>query len=324
MTGSKLRAAIIGCGKIGSSFADDPNREKLGVYSHAESYFLSERADLVAVCDVDADLVRACGGRWGCNKTYTDPMEMMANESLDLVSICTPDGTHFDIAMTVLKGAHLKGMLIEKPLSHDAASAKILIQMAADSGVKLAVNYSRRFSENFVKLRKFIGAGGIGSIQVVHGLYTKGLKHNGSHWVDLLRFLAGEVEAATVVTHDVPTEPDPTLDVIYRLGGGGEACLQGLSHHDYSLFEMDILGTKGRVKIEDSGHRFHVFEIVPSNWYAGYFTLEECPKQIEGGMRDVTMNAIENLIDAVQGRGELACPGEDGLRAIQLTDLLSG
>ena len=316
-----LKAAVIGCGKIGSIFADDPNRDKLGVYSHAEAYSLSERAELVAVCDTNIDLARACGERWGVDKVYTNTAELIDRESLDLVSICTPDETHFDVAMMVLKATSLKGLLVEKPLSQDASSAGELIQLAASRSVKLAVNYSRRYSDSFRKLKVYLDSGGIGEIQAIRGFYTKGLKHNGSHWVDLLRFLTGEVELMSVLSATESAEPDPTLDVMYRMSGGGIAVLQGLDHKNFSLFEMDIVGTKGRVKIEDSGHCFSVYDVVPSKWYEGYFTLELANNQIEGGMRDVTLNAVENLIDAVQGKSDLKCSGQQALQAILLTDL---
>ncbi|HLM69345.1 MAG TPA: hypothetical protein VK358_17530, partial [Longimicrobium sp.] len=58
------RAALVGCGMIGSRFADDP-RMRGDVFTHAEAYTRSERTELVAVCDAGAEAAAGCGARWG-------------------------------------------------------------------------------------------------------------------------------------------------------------------------------------------------------------------------------------------------------------------
>lgn len=57
------RAGIVGCGRIGSEFDDDPKRKT--VSTHAGAYSASSDIKLVAASDLDEERLRKCGKRWG-------------------------------------------------------------------------------------------------------------------------------------------------------------------------------------------------------------------------------------------------------------------
>ena len=64
--------------------------------------------------------------------------------------------------------------------------------LARERGVVLGCHYTRRFAPAYRRLAEEVGAGALGRLQHVGGVYVKGLRHNGTHWLDLLRMLAGD------------------------------------------------------------------------------------------------------------------------------------
>ena len=182
-----LNGKRVYCGKIGTEFASDPRIK--GVYTHAGAYVACSDTELVAVCDTNAAKASRCGKRWEVPSVYTDIAHLMEEQSPEIVSICTTDETHAGLIRTVLQTSGVRALLAEKPLALDVPQAQDLVRLAEERGVLLAVNYSRRYSKGHGRIKEMIRSGGIGDIQTVSGLYTKGVLHNGSHWFDSARWL---------------------------------------------------------------------------------------------------------------------------------------
>ena len=314
-----LSATLIGCGKIGSELADDPKVP--GVYTHAAAYSACPGTTLVAVCDADEAKAKACAARWGVARYYSNAAQMLAELRPELVSICTPDATHYSLAKLALSSPNVQAVLVEKPLALSTAEAQELVELAEARDIKLAVNYSRRYSPGHQWLRTWLGTGGLGMIQAVNGYYTKGLLHNGSHWLDLARFLFGDLRVAQVFAPprafagDLPGDPSETL--VLHSTAGVSLTLHGLDAAAYTLFEMDIVGLKGRVRIVDSGHMFETSCVEPSRFYTDYQMLGE-PTRRAGELQDVTLHAVEDLVASVSEARSPLCSGNDALEVLRL------
>jgi predicted dehydrogenase len=308
-------AVLIGCGKIGSVFADDPLVE--GVHSHAGAYSACPSTELVAVCDADPVRLDDCARRWGVAARYGDARALLSEQRPDIVSVCTPDHTHFDLIRLAIETPGVLGVLAEKPLALECAQAEELVTLAKARGVALAVNYSRRYAPGYVELREWIRSGGIGEIQSVGGIYTKGTVHNGTHWFDLARFLVGEI--VEVWGFDVRGEggADPTLDAFLRFESGAGAHLHGCDASAYTLFEMDLIATRGRVRVLESGHVMESHRVVDSPRYTGYRTLA-LDRRADAGFKDVLLHAVKDLVCAVSQGTPPACSGRDGVAALKV------
>jgi predicted dehydrogenase len=313
-----LRAVLIGCGKIGSSFADDPKID--GVYAHAHAYAECEGVQLVGVCDADPHTAAQCGQRWQVSVVYTDYVRMLHELQPDIVSVCTPDASHLDVLQAVLQTDSVKGILAEKPLAASLDGAEQIVSLARARDVRLAVNYSRRYALSHQKLREQLPVR-LGEIQSVNGFYTKGLLHNGTHWLDLLRFLCGPLQllgcypGLSPFDGDLPGDPSPT--VVLQLASGAPAILTGLDAARFSLFEMDIVGSLGRVRLLDSGYRFEWRDVADSQYFSGYRALAH--EVVESaGLQNVTLHALQDLLAACEQRRQPLCSGEDALAAQRL------
>jgi predicted dehydrogenase len=310
------RAAVIGCGLIGSRFARDAGR--IGVFTHAGAYAACERTELAALCDADAALLAEAGRQWKVDALYRDLAGLLAESRPDIVSICTPDDTHATLLKQVLAAPGVKAVFAEKPLATSLPDAREIVALAR--GRVVLLNYSRHFATNHVGLKSLLGSGGIGRIVAVQGVYTKGLRHNGSHWIDLARWLVGEI--ATVQAFDSLREggADPTLDLRLHFQSGATGSLTGLSAGNYSIFEMDILGTEGRVRLSDGGWVVEHSPVECSPHYTGYRTPAPS-KIIPGDMRDVTLRGVNHLTECLDQPGTpLACTVQDGLLTLLVAE----
>lgn len=309
------RAALIGCGKIGSEFDDHPRAE--GVYSHAGAYQACPDTRLVAVCDTDVNKLQRCAQKWGVEKVYADARTMFADARPDIVSICTPDETHYDLLSEALNAFGVQAVLAEKPIAINPEQADSLIKLADERGVLLAINYTRRYSDSFLDLQQFLSSGKIGKILSVSGYYTKGILHNGTHWFDLARFLVGEIVEVCAIGDSIQGE-DPTLDGFIKFASGAKGVLQGCEvSGNVSLFEMDIVGANGRVLITDSGHKIVFHDLIENLHHSSYKSFART-REVEGGLAASMLNAVQDLVHCLNEKQQPRSNGSGAAQALRI------
>lgn len=309
------RAALIGCGKIGSEFDSNPTAK--GVYSHAGAYNACSRTQLAAVCDTDADKLKRAGERWKV-RTFGDARQMLHEIQPDIVSICTPDSTHYAMLRIALASPHIKAIFAEKPLALEPSQAQEIVDEANQRGILVVVNYSRRYSKTYWELKNFLDGGAIGPISAVSGFYTKGIIHNGTHWLDLARFLVGDISQVWGFRAEGEETVDPTLDGVIEFANGVRGTLRGCSFADeVSFFEMDIVGDRGRVTVSASGNNLRFYELSDDSAHAGYKEFRQL-REIDGGLSDVMVIAVEDLVEALTNGEQPRCAGTDALVALKI------
>lgn len=310
-------AVVIGCGLIGAAHAFSSNA---GIYSHTEAYASCPATRLCAVCDTDSGRAAAAGIRWQV-PVYTDAARLYAEIQPQIVSLCTPDHTHASALRQALHAPSVRGILAEKPLAENLSEARALASLAHEKGITLAVNYSRRYAPGHQRLASQLRAGLIGKIVRFHGHYTKGTLHNGSHWFDWIRMLAGDIVSVQGFDYLHETSDDPTLDARIVLANGAVGTLTALDHRLYSLFELELVGTEGRLLLYDSGHNYRLEKIGDSPWYSGYRTLLPF-EDGDAGLRDTLLHAITDLAAAIDENRPPLCNGEDGVSAIAIAEAI--
>ena len=309
-----LRAALLGCGWIGSEFRTDT---PAGIYNHAAAYRACPDTELVAICDSDPAKLNRAGEQWEVAGRYADARELFAQAKPEIVSVCTPDATHFEYLKAALAAPSVRAILAEKPLALEINEAEEIVKESEARGVTLAVNYSRRYSDGHADLRAWIRDGGLGTIVAVGGFYTKGAFHNGTHWFDLARWLVGEIAEVTGFDLLGEKNADPTLDVVLRFENGASGHLQAFDAAAGTLFEMDILGTKGRVRIVEPEGKMTTFDLHESRIYSGYRVFEEGEVRPTRN-QDTVLHAVEDLVSCVETGRLPRCSAADGLAAVRV------
>jgi predicted dehydrogenase len=196
----RYRAAVIGCGAIGSTIEDDiaTANYRMGLpYGHAPVYASLARTELVAGADNDAGRRQAFAARWGLadEKVYADYREMLANERIDIVSIATPTPLHAEMTLAAID-AGVKAIFLEKPLASRLADADRLIAACREAGIPLSINHTRRGDAHYRKARRLIENGVIGPLHSLVANLGGHLMLSASHAFDLMNYLNGDRRTA--------------------------------------------------------------------------------------------------------------------------------
>jgi predicted dehydrogenase len=312
-----LRAGIVGCGRIGCAFDDDPNRGY--VSTHAGAYVRTPGIELVALSDVDESRLARYGDRFSVRGRYVDYEAMLREARLDVLSVCTWNHTHLPIVEAAV--AHgVRAVFCEKPLAESLASADRIVQLCEAAGVVLVVDHVRRFDAFHQEIAAFIGGGRLGRVQQATAYYTAGLANTGSHLLDLLRFYLGEADWVMGVPSAAaaPNPADPNVDGIIGFDRGCHAVLQACDVTNYLIFEVHVAGTSGRLHVVSSGFGLEYEVVGPSGRFAGYNELTAAPSPIETDRpHEFMLQAIAHVIACLDGAAPVSS-GVDGRRALEL------
>ncbi len=310
-----FRAAVIGCGFIGCG--QPLSGADVGVFSHAEAYLASDSTSLVALCDSSPVRLDQLSTRFRDIATCISIDDCLEKHQPEIVSIATPDETHFAMAMKVCAFPSVRGVLLEKPIALTSLEGHQIVAAAAANNVRLAVNYSRRYTKRFQFIAEQIKAGVLGDVQTIFGLYTKGILHNGSHWIDLLDMFGFQVKRVVAHLSVVVNKLDPTPNVTFDLPHGS-AFLAGCDERHFTVFEMDIVGTLGRVRINDGGFSVAWSQAQPSERFPGYTVLAPDIGKCDGGMKDAMLNAVQDLTASVLTGKKPLSPAETAVTTIEV------
>jgi predicted dehydrogenase len=179
-----VRVGIIGCGGIAEL--------------HAKGWAQTAGVEVVACSDIFAPAVEKFQAEHGIAAGYGDAHEMLAKESLDLVSICTWTASHAEFTVAACQ-AGVQGVICEKPVASSLAEADAMLAASEASGTKVAISFLHRFRTPNRTVRELVAAGAIGQPLLVTGGTTGGFANNHSHWIDRTRYWLGDPNGAWVM-----------------------------------------------------------------------------------------------------------------------------
>jgi len=197
---STYRVGIIGCGRPWKS----EGASGFGMsHFHARGYTDSPHAEIVALADLELAHAEAFQERHGGDALYTDYHEMLANERLDVVSICTWPHLHGDMVIAAAE-AGVKAIHCEKPMAPTWAEAKRMVSVCDERGVQLTFNHQRRFGPEFRQARELLRSGAIGDLVRLEGSCGN-LFDWGTHWFDMFFFYNNERKVDWILGQVEPT-----------------------------------------------------------------------------------------------------------------------
>jgi predicted dehydrogenase len=302
---------IIGAGNIGAFF-DTPQSPL--VLTHAHAYSRHPGFTLTGFVDADYSRSQQAAAVWG-GEAFLSVEEAFRHNDIDLAVIAAPDDCHYSL-LKQLAEFSLKLVVAEKPITKTIGEANEIINLYRDKGISLAINYTRRYVPEFNSLRERIRAGEYGDYLTGSGYYGKGTLHNGSHMVDLLRFLLGEITDAQPLNQVYDFYPDdPSCSISLRLDSGAPFFMQAIDCRCYTIFELDLLFARQRIRLTDAGVRIESHEPCDNKIFAGYRNLAPAHIQ-QTRMDDALIAAATNFHDHLSTGAPLLCSGLDGYKAI--------
>jgi predicted dehydrogenase len=144
----RIRIGVVGVGAAGRH--------------HLRGYRAHPNADVVAIADPDAARLQEIGGEFGVSRRYPSGEQMLQEENLDVVSIVTPNKFHRPLTIAALEaGCHV---LCEKPMAMNADEARQMLAVSRRVGKRIMVNFSYRFTEQSMALKRQVDAGALGEV----------------------------------------------------------------------------------------------------------------------------------------------------------------
>jgi predicted dehydrogenase len=197
---------------------------------------------------------------------FTNHLEMLLQQQPDLVIIATNGPSHFSIFQDIVN-AGVKKILCEKPIATSVKQARAMIEIAHQNDVMLQVNHARRWSSDYIELKRRLDQGVIGEVESIYCSMGGGqMACNGTHMIDLASFLFDRQTKQVVGFLNDKQILNPRGEQF--TDPGGYAVIH-FEDHKRMFFEMTddlgippifiISGTYGRVVIEEL-KRFYTIE----------------------------------------------------------------
>ena len=259
---------------------------KTHAYSIASlPYFYSPlefTASVHGICTTSQEKTERICDALGFENAYADAYAMIADPEIDVIDICTPNNTHYDIANAAVDAG--KHVLCEKPFCINPTQAKTLAQRAADKELVCGVVYNSRHLAAIMRAKQLIDQGALGRVLSFSFHYrhdsdidparTVGWKQNadicgagtlfdlGSHAIDLCRHLCGDfasIGGKSQIAFDTHKNADGSLwqtnadEAFYMTatltsGAVGQISVSKLSHGSEDGLEFSVYGTGGAIR----------------------------------------------------------------------------
>ena len=253
----KIKAGVIGTGFIGPAHIEAARR--LGF------------VEVAALAEMDQATADAKAKQLSIAQAYGDYKKLLADPSIEVVHLCTPNTLHYPLAVEALKAG--KHVFSEKPLAMNSKESAELVRLAKETGKINAVDFNYRFYPLNQETRQRVQSGEYGRPLVITGSYlqdwlllatdynwriepeaggeSRAVADVGSHWCDLLMYITGQkitrVYADLAVIHKTRMKPKKAIETY----AGKELTPEDyepvpVTTEDYGtvLFEMDG-GTRG-------------------------------------------------------------------------------
>ena len=325
----KVKFAIAGCGRIAQRHA-----------KHISAY-----GDLVAVCDTDVNRANELAQEYGV-PSYLSLEKMLEKESsIDVISICTPNGLHAEHSIMSLKAGY--HVLCEKPMAINVHDCGEMIKASEVANKRLFAIKQNRFNPPVAEVKKLIDNGTLGKIYSVQlscfwnrnfDYYEnswKGSKNMDggtlytqfSHFIDLLYWMIGDVKSAKGIgknfAHEGVIEFEDTGVAILEFHNGAIGTINYTVNSYGGNMEgsLTIFGEKGSVKIggqylnelEYQRIENHQIKNLPvgnkANNYGNY----------QGSMSNHD-KIYENVIEVLQNGGSINTNSFEGLKTVEIIE----
>jgi predicted dehydrogenase len=240
----------------------------------------------------------------------------MAAHRVELAVIAAPTGRHAGLLREVLAAGQVRLVLCEKPLAPEPEAARAMIADCAAQGVQLFVNYFRRSLPGAIEVRRRLDDGRIAAGGKAVSWYGKGFVHNGSHFLDLLRYWLGEVRSVLPLGPPREGAAGAEIDCHLRMERGEAVMLAGWDDR-YSHFALELLAPNGRLSLEPSLDRLSWQPVVPDPATPGYHALSAQGEEIDTGMARYQWHVAEQLSRHIAGEPASLCAGDEALAVLE-------
>jgi len=320
---TKVKTILVGAGKVGAGFADDPVMARHYPYaSHAQVLGDHPAIEWGAVVDLDPAVTARVQERW--KVPHAGASAKACAYDAELAVIATPPSQRIALLDEL---PALKAVLVEKPLGNDEAEARAFLDACAKRNILVQVNLWRRADPVLRDLRtKMLET--IGELQTAFVVYGNGLHNNGTHMIDMVRMLFGpitKVRSAPESLRDAhgPLPGDVHVSSMLTLASGAVVHLAALDFRKYRENGCDVWGTAGRFSIWQEGLETSAFHVADNRAMQGEREIvSDEPRKIAPSCGRAFYSMYDNLLAAMRGSEELVSTGDSALATTHAVDMV--
>ena len=322
----RLRFAVVGCGRISANH-----------FAALEAH--REHAEIIAVCDTQAEALEAAVSRTGA-PGYKSLSTLLSEVQPDAVAVATPSGLHAEQTITIARaGCHV---ISEKPMATRWNDARRMITQCDKSGVRLFVVKQNRTNSTLQLLKRAQQKKRFGRIFMVsiNVFWTRpqeyydsaswrgtwefdggALMNQASHYVDLLDWLIGPVESVQAYTgtlaRNIEVEDSGVIALRWRSGALGSVNVSMLTYPRNLEGSITILGERGTARVGGVA----VNEI--QHWEFDQSDEDDEAAKTASYQTDSVYGYghpkyYRNVIEVLRGRAEPDTDGREGLRSLEI------
>lgn len=314
------RSAVIGLGNIGMLY-DYKSATSDRILTHASAYYYHVGFDLEAGVDPNKEY-KALFEKKYTTRVFSCVDDMFQDVSPEIVSICVPEEQLYEVATSVLNHK-VKGIVLEKPGAKNFMELESLVNYANERSTLLFVNYFRRCEPGVVQMKEFIASLKIGNIQKVLFKYTKSFLRNASHFVDLFRFIFGELSADPVVIKNHKNSFGDFCGDVYCCFNGVDVYFHYLDEDYFRYIDGEIIGTKGVIFYKKTGRDIRMAYPEEDILFPEFSCLSNNFDQIKTEYEKFQYHVIDHVYDCLSGNSENKLSGESALRTFAIMDEIS-
>ena len=162
-----IRIGIVGCGQIARQF-------------HLPSLAQLQQAEVSALCDTNHVSLKRAAPLSPKARLFESIDGLIKSKSVDVVDICTPGFTHFDLAVKCLESG--LDVIVEKPVALSLAATEALDRLCKKSGRDACVMQTLRYHKNVLSMMQLLNRGALGRPRKVACTYHGRNVHNEASW----------------------------------------------------------------------------------------------------------------------------------------------
>jgi UDP-N-acetyl-2-amino-2-deoxyglucuronate dehydrogenase len=300
---------------------------------------------VVAVFGRNRDKVAALAAEHGA-AAYDDFGRFLAHRPMEIVCIGSPSGLHGEQGIAAARaGLHV---MVEKPIETTTERADALIDAAEAAGVKLGVFYQDRFQPDLARLKQWLDGGNLGRVHFVDArlrwwrppeYYANSrwrgtwaldgggaVINQGSHTIDLLVWLFGDVSAVRAITctavHEIETEDTAAAILEFESGAIGVYQAATSVYPGYPR-RVEIAGANGSIIVEQNRV---IAADLRSGGYPGLGSadVDTNPSTSSPLVSDSRghQSALEDFLEAIRENRAPRCDGREARRSVAVIEAI--
>jgi predicted dehydrogenase len=214
--------------------------------AHLPGYKRDPRCRVVGIADAIVARAQEAARTFDIPFVTADPHELIARPDIDLIDVCTPSHTHFELAWAALEAG--KHVLCEKPVAYDFRDTQRARDLARSRGLKTRVGLTFRFSPAMRYMRELVAEGFVGTPFIFNGY------EQNSQWLDPrnpLRQVDPDADQSTLQVSSLEGYGAPIIDIAHFLVGSDLTQVVGTMRNFIPERMVRATGRMMRMNIDD-------------------------------------------------------------------------